>query len=223
MGLDMRPMGKPKPGFEQRFVDIFNMVTKNTIPQPSFLDRLKGTKYLTKDDLLQEWFANQISTYETIKAPRVGQDKEADDWLRNKYNKLEQKPLLDQFLKEHEGYYAIELAKEQDGVPVYIALGQDENVFRGQFLQDCIDIIGENLVNEAWETKLAEETLDYGNRLMAVADKIATERNLEYLKTQRLPPDCGEDSIESKLHIVFSLAKWLIFYGKNGHGYEADF
>lgn len=126
-------------------------------------------------------------------------------------------------MKEHEGYYVIELAKELDGVPVYVAMGQDENVFRGQFLQDCVDIIGEDLVNEAWETKFANETLDYGNRLMVVADKIAKERNLEYLKTQRLPPDSDEDTIESKLHTVFSLAKWLIFYGKNGHGYEADF
>ena len=223
MGLDMRPMGKPKPGFEKRFVDIFEMVTKDKIPQPSFLDKLKGKKYPTKDELLQEWFANQIQTYETIKSPRVGRDKEADEWIRNKYNDLEQKPLLEQFLKEHDGYYVIELAKEQDGVPVYIAMGQDENVFRGQFLQDCIDTIGEDLVNEAWETKLADETLDYGNRLMAVADKIAKERKLEYLKTQRLPPDSDEDTIESKLHIVYSLAKWLIFYGKNGHGYEADF
>lgn len=219
----MRPMGKPKPGFEKRFVDIFEMVTKDKIPQPSFLDKLKGKKYPTKDELLQEWFANQIQTYETIKAPRVGRDKEADEWIRNKYNDLEQKPLLEQFLKEHDGYYVIELAKEQDGVPVYIAMGQDENVFRGQFLQDCIDTIGEDLVNEAWETKLADETLDYGNRLMAVADKIAKKRKLEYLKTQRLPPDSNEDTIESKLHIVYSLAKWLIFYGKNGHGYEADF
>jgi hypothetical protein len=223
MGLDMRPMGKPKPGFEKRFVEIFEMVTKDKIPQPSFFDKLKGKKYRTKDELLQEWFANQIRTYETIKAPRVGRDKEADEWIRNKYNELEQKPPFEQFLKEHEGYYVIELAKEQDGVPVYIAMGQDENVFRGQFLQDCIDLIGEDLVNEAWETKQADEALDYGNRLMAIADKLAKEHKLEHLKTQRLPPDTDEDTIESKLHIVYSLGKWLIFYGKNGHGYEADF
>lgn len=223
MGLDMRPMGKPKPGFEKRFVEIFEMVTKDKIPQPSFLDKLKGKKYPTKAELLQEWFANQIPTYETIKAPRVGRDKEADEWIKNKYNELEKKPPLEQFLKEHEGYYVIELAEEQDGVPVYIAMGQDENVFRGQFLQVCTDILSEDLINEAWNTKMATETLEYGNRLMMVADKLAQQHNLEYLKTQRLPPHKDEDTIESKLHIVFSLAKWLIFYGKNGHGYEADF
>lgn len=223
MGLDMRPMGKPKPGFEKRFCEIFEMITKDKIPKPTFLDKLKGKKYPTKDELLQEWFANQIPTYETIKAPKVGRDKEADEWIRSKYNELEQKPPLEQFLKEHEDYYVIELAEEQDGVPVYIAMGQDENVFRGQFLQDCIDLIGEDLVNEAWESKQADEALDYGKRLLAVADKLAIEHNLEYLRTQRLPPDTDEETIESKLHIVYSLAKWLIFFGKNGHGYEADF
>ncbi len=70
-------------------------------------------------------------------------------------------------------------------------------------------------MNEAWSTKMAAETLDYGKRLMDVADKLAIQNNLEYLKTQRFPPDTNEDTIESKLHILFSLAKWLIFYGKH--------
>lgn len=223
MGLDMRPMGKPRPGFEKRFVEIFEMVTKDKFPQPSFVEKLKGRRCQTKEVLLQEWFANQIPTYETIKAPKVGRDKDADEWIRSKYNELDEKLPFEQFLKEHEDYYVINLATEQEGVPIYIALGQDENVFRGQFLQDCIDLIGEDLVNEAWETKQADQALDYGNRLMATADKLAKEHNLEYLKTQRLAPDTDEDAMESKLHIVYSLAKWLIFYGKNGHGYEADF
>ena len=59
------------------------------------------------------------------------------------------------------------------------------NVFRGQFLQDCIDLIGEDLVNEAWESKLADDALDYGNRLMKAADIITREKNLEYLKEVR--------------------------------------
>jgi hypothetical protein len=223
MGLDMRPMGKPKLGFEKRFVEIFEMVTQDKIPQPTFLDKLKGKKAPTKDELLQEWFANQIQSYETIKAPRVGRDKEADDWIKAKYDELEQKPPLDVFIKEHEGFYVIELAREQDGVPVYIAMGQDENVFRGEFLRGCEDIIGEDLISEAWNTKMADDTLDYGNRIMKVADKLAIQHKLEYLKTQRFAPDTDEGTIESKLHILFSLARWLTYYGKNGHGYEADF
>ena len=224
MGLDMVPMGKPKPGFEKRFVEIFDMLQQDSIPAPTFLDKLRGKKYPSRDDLLAEWFDIQIPTYETIKAPRVGRDKEADEWLKAKYETLEEKPSLEAFFKEYEGYYVIELAQEQDGVPVYVApMGQDEHVFRGQFLNSCVDVIGEALVSEAWETKLGAATLDYGNRLMEVADKVAQKEGLAHLKTQRIPPDKDEDGLQSKLHIVYSLARWLIFYGKNGHGYEADY
>ena len=130
---------------------------------------------------------------------------------------------MEKYLKDHEGYYVSDLAKELDGVPVYAAIEQDENVFRGQFLLDGIDLIVQELVNEAWETKFADATLDYGQRLMVIADRIATENNLQFLKDKRYPPVSDADSIESKLNIVYSLAKWLVFYGKNGHGYEADF
>lgn len=220
----MRPMGKPKPGFEKRYMEIYQMLKDdNNIPKPSMLERLLGKKGPTREQLLEEWFANLIPTYETIKAPRVGRDKEADAWVKEQYEESDKKVSLQDFVKEYQGYYVIDLAKETDGVPVYRALGQDENVFRGQFLNDCLDLIGKELVHEAWETKLADETLDYGNRLMQAADKIAFEKNLQHLKTQRMPPETDEKAIESKLHIVYSLARWLIFYGKNGHGYEADF
>ena len=223
MGLDMRPMGKPKPGFENRFIEILEMVTKDNIPKPNFFEKLKGKKLPTKEELLQEWFANQIQSYETLKAPKVGTDKIANDWIKQKYEESEKEISETEFIEQHNGFYVIELSEDKDGVPTYISLGQDENVFRGQFLVDCTEIIGEDLVAEAWNTKNAEETLDYGNRLMTIATKIAREKNLEYLSEQRIPPDLDETNIESKLHILFSLSKWLIFYGKNGHGYEADF
>jgi len=49
----------------------------------------------------------------------------------------------------------------------------------------------------------------------------AVDDNLVYLKDQRIPPD--DESMGSKIHILYSAAKWLIFYGERGHGYEADF
>lgn len=223
MGLDMRPMGKPKPGFEERFKQIFWILQGAEKQKISLLDKLKGKKEFSKDELLKEWFENQIPSYETIKAPRVGRDKEADEWIKQKYLESDKSKSESDFIRDFDGYYVIELAKELDGVPMYISMQEDKNVFRGQFIQDCTDLIGENLVNEAWETKLADSALDYGKRLMAIADKIACEKGFQYLKDQRMPPDSNEESVESKLHIVFSLAKWLIFYGKNGHGYEAYF
>lgn len=218
MGLDMRPMGKPKPGFEKRFEEIFSMLTGKAKAQP-----LANGQTPSHEELLEEWFAIQESTYETIKAPRVGRDAEADQWIKEQYQETDQSVPEQEFIKNHEGYYVIELAKETDGVPIYRAMGQDENVFRGEFLRDCMDIVDEELLSEAWETKMAAETLDYGWRLYDAADKIAVANNLEYLKNQREAPDADEDQIESKLHILYSAARWLIFYGKSGHGYEADF
>jgi len=223
MGLDWRPMGKPKPGFEERYVEIFNIITGRQKQALSTLDKLKGKKLKTQEELLQEWFDNSIQTYETIKAPRVGRDKPADDWLKEQYEETDKSVPREQFIKDYEGYYVIELAEELDGVPMYIAMEQDRNVFRGQFIDDCKEIIGEDLHADAWNTKLAPETLAYGNKLMQIADRVAKEHNLQYLKEQRTPPDADEDSMESKLHILYSAAKWLIFYGRNGHGYEADF
>jgi len=223
MGLDMRPMGKPKPGFEQRYIELFRILQQPEKQKTGFLGKLRGKKTVSRDDLLKEWFEIQIPSYETIKAPRVGRDKEADDWMRERYQETDKKVSEAGFLKEHEGYYVIELAKELDGLPAYRSMNQDENVFRGEFLRDCFDLIGEDLASEAWNTKLADEALDYGNRLMKAADKIAVEHNLQNLKDQREPPELDEDTIESKLHIVYSVGKWLIFYGKNGHGYEADY
>ena len=157
------------------------MISKEEFPKPTFWGKLFGKKYPTKEELLEEWFANQIPSYETIKAPRVGRDKEADEWAEDFYHKKfdnsEEKPTFEEYMKDMDGYYVINLAKELDGVPKYISPLEDENVFRGEFLRDCADLIGEDLVNEAWESKTAEEALDYGNRLMAVAEAIAKEHN----------------------------------------------
>lgn len=219
----MRPMGKPKPGFEERFDQIFRILQGKEKDDRSFMDKLFGRKAIDKQALLQEWFAIQIPSYETIKAPRVGRDAEADEWIRNQYEQTDKAMSEADFIKQHEDFYVIELAKEPDGVPMYISFQQDENVFRGKFMEDCEDIIGKKLVGEAWDTKSAAETLDYGVRLMEAADRVALKHNLQYLKTQRNVPDTEPESMESKLHIVYSLASWLLFYGKNGHGYEADF
>lgn len=219
----MRPMGKAKPGFEKRFVEIFNILESGTIPELTSSEKLRGMKKPSQDDLLKEWFENQISTYETLKAPRVGYDEIANEWLDKKRLELDENISKEQFIEENKGYYVLELAPEKDGVPVYISLGQDENVFRGQFLYECEDILGPDLVGEAWQTKLAEDTLDFGRRLMSKGEKIANQHNLQYLKNQRMPPEDSEDSIVQKVHIIFSLAKWLIFYGENGHGYQADY
>ena len=203
MGLDMRPLSKPKAGKEQRFYELYSLIPSENLSPDQ------------REQLLEEWFALGIPSYETIKAPQVGRDAQADD--------NPDKPPFDEVYQDYQGYYVIELAPEQDSVPVYRAFGQDANVFRGQFLADCQDLISEDLLNEAWSNHLAEEAVDYAQRLLAAVTPIAQQHGLEYLKDQYEPPEAEPESLESQLHIVYSLARWLIFYGSRGHGYEADF
>jgi len=223
MDLDLRPLGRPKLGYEKRFVEIYEMIMQKRIPKPTFLDKLLRRKIPTEEDLLQEMFDNQVDYSGLIRAPRVGRDREANNWIKKKYSESDKSVSESDLLKINDGFYVLDLAKESDGVPFYNAVPEDKSAFRAQYLLDCVDLIGEDLVCEAWDTKLADATLDYGQRLMTVADRIGNENNLQFLKNLRVPPNTDEDSIEFKLHVVYSLAKWLIFYGKNGHGYAADF
>jgi hypothetical protein len=112
MGLDWRPMGKPKPGYEDRFNQLYRLISGTEKQSPGVLDKLKGKKLPTKEEMLEEWFSIQIPTYETIKAPRVGRDTEADDWIRQQYEESEKETSLEEFVKQYNGYYVILLAKE---------------------------------------------------------------------------------------------------------------
>jgi hypothetical protein len=153
MGLDWRPMGKPKPGYEDRFNQIFRILegSEKQIEVP-------GQQLPSREELLKEWFEIQIRSYETIKAPLVGRDPEANEWALELYNNSDKSKSQEEFLKELSGYYVIELARELDGVPVYISFGQDRNVFRGQFLAECEEILDISLLVEGWRTKAAKET-----------------------------------------------------------------
>lgn len=238
MGLDWLPMDKPKPGFEERFKQLFQLFegprslfyTDKGEPQ-SLFDKLKSLfnknkKVKSRKELQQEWLNISEKSYETIKAPRVGRDKIANDWIKGAFNyRINKRLSEEEFVKENEGYYVIELAKELDGIPPYISLGQDRNAFPGRFLEYCEDLIGEDLYLESWGSKFADEALHYGQRLMIIADKVASENNMLYLKEQydAPPPDKDEHSLEAKIHVLYAAAKWLIFYGKNGHGFIADF
>ena len=122
-----------------------------------------------------------------------------------------------------QGYYVVDLVAECDGIPVYIAMHDEAHIFRAQFLNDCEEILGTELFERAYETKLAEETKEYANELMEIADQYATSNNCSQLKNQRTPPEVDEDSPEAKAHILFSAARWLQFWSSRGHGMEADF
>jgi hypothetical protein len=84
MGLDWNPIGKPKPGHEEEFDRLFDMLKEGAPPKPSLISRMfSGTP---KVDPEERWLDIQITPYETLGTPRVGRDEAAEDWLRREYD-----------------------------------------------------------------------------------------------------------------------------------------
>ncbi|MEO7489293.1 MAG: hypothetical protein ABIU77_19420 [Ferruginibacter sp.] len=62
-------MGKPKVGFEERVKQILRILTDKEKQGIGLLDKLKGKKVISKDELFEEWFDISHKAYETMKAP----------------------------------------------------------------------------------------------------------------------------------------------------------
>ena len=54
--------------------------------------------------------------------------------------------------------------------------GRFAYAFRGQFLQDCTDIIGETLLEDGYVSKLSDDLMAYGNKLLEAAEEYARKR-----------------------------------------------
>lgn len=204
MGLDWNPGNKPKPGHEEEFDDLFRLLTNGEEEQ----------------FLVDRFHKITISAYETLEAPRVGVDSAATEWARRRY--AEQAPDVSEqnFLSELEGYYVLDLVPPCDGLPQYTngPAGYVENFsFRAQFLNDCVDIIGTVLMEKAYETRNAGETVEFGRLLIDKAENHASEHGLDIATLNAGRPG----SLEEKLDIVISAGRWCVFWGERGHPMEA--
>lgn len=224
MGLDWKPMNKPHSGNEDEYRRLFKLLTGEEKQKISFIDKLNGKKELDRDELLNQFLSISSTAYETLNAPQVGIDEKATKWAKSQFPNREDKSLTEsEFMSQMHGFYILDLVPECDGLPKYNAMHHEAYVFRAQFLNDCEEILGPELFNKAYESKLKEETLEYATQLMELAENYASTHNCLNLKDERIPPDVEEDSAEAKAHILFSAAKWLKFWSSRGHGLEADF
>ena len=224
MGLDWKPLNKPKKGMENEFKNLFEILDGRKKTKLSFFDKILGKKSYNETEVQNRFFEISTTPYETLNAPRVGFDTKATEWAKQNFeNRTDKAQNYEEFMKEMYGYWVVDLVELQDGIPTYIALHDEAHVFRGKFLDDCEKIMGPELYNEAYSSKLAEEAIDYGNRILSLANTYAKENNLEHLRNVRNPPDADEFSPESLVHILYSSAKWVKWWGERGHGYEAYF
>jgi hypothetical protein len=224
MGLDWRPIGKPKEGFEKEFEDLFYILGGKKKQTTTLIEKLRGIKPKSNEQLFNRFEEISIVPYITLNAPQVGVNESATKWCEAQYENRSNKDLtLDQFVESMKGYYALDLVPDCDGIPMYVAIHDERHVFRAKFLDDCQNILGPDLSNKTYNSKLASEAQLFGKEILEIGMKYAEENNCLYLKDQRRPPDVEEDRPEMKAHIILSAAKWLIWWSERGHGYEAYF
>jgi hypothetical protein len=209
MGLDWNPMSRAKPGHEAEFATLL----------ATDLDALSPE---TRSELREHFDAISEPPYATLGAPRVGHDAAADAWLVERLRESGRESELARAKAEMHGYYVLQLLPQCAGLPVYSSRGYegvDRYTFRGAFLDDVKEILGEALFLRAWDKMTAEELAAYGVALLAHARRYATEHGLAHLEQRfEAPEESDEDEPASKAHILFSAAAWCLWWSERGHG-----
>lgn len=207
MGLDCRVLNAPKPEHKEEFNEIF----ENYIRHRDSLN----------DEVVKRYQEISIPAFTNLGAPIVGQDKEADEWVLQFYEKGKQEnETEEQFIERNKGYHVVQLVKN-DGLPQYVPLGQDPYIFRGKWLRQIEDIIGEEMVHKAYSYQNAEELVVFGGEMMAIGNQYAEANNCEHVSGSR--DESFDDGPEFKVHLMKNFARWCLYWGKKGHGMEPDY
>jgi hypothetical protein len=215
MGLDLVVEGCAKPGCESEWRRLLERFFAGKEPSEVDIARFQDIS---------------IPAYERIGAPRVGFDSAADAWIAERQNAKSPEDIA-AVLKQFHGYYALRLAK-CDGVPNYsnggLYNGVDETSFRGAFLSDCGDVLDKHLLNDAWNSKLPEAAISYGQALLAAADTadaahVSPQLRRTFLSRIGLAKTVEPEAIAEQLDIVRAAGRWFIFWGERGHAIRAWF
>ena len=203
MGLDLTVQGCAKPGFEPEWRRL--------------LQRSFAGEELSSDDVTR-FREISIPGFQRIGAPRVGFDSAADAWIIET-RKAETPADRAAVLRDFHGYYVLRLV-QCDGVPRYsnggLYHGVDETSFRGDFLKDCADVIGKDLLDDAWNSKMPEAAASYGRTLLAAADAAEAagrtpRRRTSFLSRIGLTRTTAPIPITKQLNIVRAAGRWFIF------------
>lgn len=211
MGLDLLVEACAKPGHEAEWRRFMEQSFDNEE---------------ASDDGVARFHEISIPPHERLGAPRVGQDAAADAWILDirKPNGPEETAAV---LRDFDGYYAVALV-ECDGVPKYshggLYDGVDETSFRGSALALCGDVLSHALIEDAWNHKLPEAAVAYGDTLL----KAAREASAAGPPTPKKPGLLAKllkprpkEPFEEQIAIVEAAGRWFVFWGERGHAIRA--
>ena len=209
MGLDWNPGPKARPSSEDEFRRLWC--------------RLQSKWCWNRSAKLKRFEEITITAFETLDAPRVGSDQQANEWARKAFTARADKSVSEEdFIEQIKDFYVLDLVPPCDGLPPYTngyAGGYVERyAFRGQFLIDCHEIIGRDLLEQAYHSKLPDDTARYADALLGRAAAFATENSID--ASNSFPAD-DPDSIEYRLDVVLSAGRWCRFWSERGHWLEA--
>lgn len=218
MGLDLIPVPKARPGHETEWLGLVEPL-------------LRG-KALSEEEM-ERFRAISILPEETLGAPVVGRDPEADAWLhafREATDPDEQRQLVEQFA----GRPVYDMVP-CDGIPPYsngaVSDRVDRTSFRGDLLDLCVEVIDLKTAERAWKSKLPEAVLDYGRVLADATERAAAQgplyqppvkpRGILAALFSRPPPP--PMPFDEQLRIVRAASRWFLYWGERGHPVQAWF
>jgi hypothetical protein len=213
MGLDLVPLGRPKPRHEEEWERLMKPLYSAVLVEEKPRDCERRNEI-------------SILPYEAVGAPRVGDDRAADLWmLQNKPTDIEKPD--GEYLTEHKGYYILELLRGKcDGISEYSHAGLYEGVdgtsFRGAFLNECLSLLDKETLERAWAFCMSpEDAAEYGRILLEHASRpeVLTSRGMfgRFFKKRRKTP------IEEQRAILNAAGRWYVFWGELGHPISAYF
>jgi hypothetical protein len=225
MGLDWNPLSRPKPGHEAEYARIFDAL-EHGAPAKTLFGRAtrKPLGAHEKEAHVQRFREISEAPFEALGAPRVGHDEAADAWLRSR---LREGARFEEVRERMRGYRVLDLLPDCDGFPRYTHNGMYEGVdrysFRGAFLDDVKDVIGEELHADAWNRKLAPELAAYADALEARALPWARSEGVAHLATQHSEAEFVEGSAETRADILFTAIRWCRYWSARGFGLDPYF
>ena len=180
------------------------------------------------DKTQEELESHLVLPEETIKAPRIGIDRQADEWIKSNWDCLPKAEgmTVDGFIKKFKGQYVIDAVKGSPGVAKVSGIFVSATSFRGKVLR-FVNWLDPELIDQSYNDMDPDELYEYGHELLGAANRKRAESGIPdgwKIEMGNLDPDTNEVydlQLLRDVETVRNAAEWCIFWGENGHPMHA--